>query len=428
MKKLVTIFAFVVLAVNALASEPVFETYFENKTLRVDYILSGDANSCNVLLNELSSLPQWVGRRHNLDKLALEGVGNVKMTDLSTGEVIYRTSFSSLFSEWQETDEAKALKRGYEHTVLMPFPKSKVKITIEMNNKRRETVASFSHIVDPTDILIHKKGENHVNKYTYLHKGGSPEECIDVAIVGEGYTAKEMKLLRKDAKRAVEMILSVEPYKSSAKKFNFVLVETPSVDSGVSVPLKNDWKNTPFGSHFSTFYSDRYLTTTHVKSIHDALAGVPYEHIVILANTDVYGGGGIYNDYMLTTAHNKLFSYVVVHEFGHSFAGLADEYFYEGSDDIFSDTYPQDVEPWEQNITTLVNFESKWKDMLNGAPIPTPKDDKDKYAVGVFEGGGYAVHGVYRPAFNCRMRVNNVPEFCPVCERATQRMIDFYTK
>ena len=162
-----------------------------------------------------------------------------------------------------------------------------------------------------------------------------------------------------------------------------------------------------------------------MKSIHNALAGIPYEHIIILANTDVYGGGGIYNSYTLTTAHHPMFKPVVVHEFGHSFGGLADEYFYE--DDTMTDTYPLDVEPWEQNITTRVNFASKWEDMLPPhIPVPPPVAQQKNYPVGVYEGGGYSFKGIYRPAYNCRMKTNEHPEFCPVCQRAIRRIIEFY--
>ena len=193
------------------------------------------------------------------------------------------------------------------------------------------------------------------------------------------------------------------------------------------MPRLGDWKHTAVGSHFSTFYSDRYLTTTHVKAIHDALAGIPYEHIIILANTEEYGGGGIYNSYTLTTAHHPKFRPVVVHEFGHSFGGLADEYFYDN--DVMTDTYPLDVEPWEQNISTRINFAAKWEDMLaKGTPVPTPTDMNKKYPVGVYEGGGYSAKGIYRPSDDCRMRTNEYPTFCPVCQRAIRRVIEFYTE
>jgi hypothetical protein len=188
------------------------------------------------------------------------------------------------------------------------------------------------------------------------------------------------------------------------------------------------WKHTALHSHFDTFYSDRYLTTSRVKAVHNTLAGIPYEHIIILANTDVYGGGGIYNSYTLTTTHHPEYEAVVVHEFGHSFAGLGDEYAYE-TEDVLSDTYPFDVEPWEQNITTRADFASKWEDMLAPhTPVPTPLTQKQDYPTGVYEGAGYSMKGIYRPAFDCRMRTNEHPDFCPVCQRAIGRMIDFYTE
>jgi hypothetical protein len=164
-----------------------------------------------------------------------------------------------------------------------------------------------------------------------------------------------------------------------------------------------------------------------VFAVHNALAGVPYEHIIILANTNVYGGGGIYNSYTLTTTGNPQFEPVVVHEFGHSFGGLADEYFYNG--DVMDDTYPTDVEPWEPNITTLVDFDSKWKKLIpKKTPTPTPAADAAKYPIGLFEGGGYSFKGIYRPADNCRMRINDIDHFCPACIDALDRLIKFYTE
>lgn len=201
-----------------------------------------------------------------------------------------------------------------------------------------------------------------------------------------------------------------------------------SQDSEVSIPRQNIWKNTLVGSHFDTFYSDRYLTTSNVKDLHDALAGVPYSHIIILANTDTYGGGGIFNSYTLTTTGHPSFAPVVVHEFGHSFGGLADEYYYKGGD-IFDTMYSLDVEPWEPNITTLVDFKSKWESILKpNTPNPTPEKDTKKSPVGIYEGGGYVSKGIYRPAADCRMKTNTCKEFCPACQRAIEQIIRYYTE
>lgn len=402
-----------------------FSDYFENKTLRVDYLFTGDANRQTIVLDELSQLPTWVGRRHHLSELPLAGNGQITVRDLATGQCIYRTSFSSLFQEWLSTDEARTTAKGFENSFLVPYPKQPAEIEITLLNARKEIMASLKHIVQPDDILIHQRGTSHITPHRYLVQNGNEEECIDVAILAEGYTNKEMETFYRDAQQACESLFSHEPFRNMKQKFNVVAVASPSTDSGVSVPREKQWKQTALHSHFDTFYSDRYLTTSRVKAIHNALAGIPYEHIIILANTDVYGGGGIYNSYTLTTAHHPMFRPVVVHEFGHSFAGLADEYFYE--EDVMNDTYPVDVEPWEQNITTRVDFASKWEDMLpSDTPIPTPVNQKDKYTVGVYEGAAYSFKGLYRSSFNCRMRTNEYPEFCPVCQRAIRRLIEFY--
>ncbi len=245
-----------------------------------------------------------------------------------------------------------------------------------------------------------------------------------MAFVAEGYLLEEMNVFLEDCVTSIDALKTHEPFKSMADRFNFVAVMTPSQQRGVSIPHDNVWRNTALSSNFDTFYSNRYLTTLHLKKLHDALSGLPSEHIIILANTDNYGGGGIYNSYLMSAAHNNMSIPVIVHEFGHSFAGLADEYYY---DDGYESMYPSDTEPWEPNITTLVDFKSKWSDMLDSATeIPTKPSGKNLYTqVGVYEGGGYQSKGVYRPVQECRMKRNEAPVFCPVCERAIRNMIDY---
>ncbi len=405
----------------------VFADHFADKTLRVDYIFNGNASGQAICLDGLSALPTWAGRKHHLAELPLQGNGQIVMRNAASGKTIYTTSFSSLFQEWLETDEARNVTKGFENTFLLPYPLQPVEIEITLLDPRRNVRASMKHIVHPNDVLIEQKGNSHITPHKYLLHNDSPEKCIDVAILAEGYTLQEMQAFYEDADIACKSIFDHEPFKSMKKRFNVVAVASPSTDSGVSVPRLNEWKHTAFGSHFSTFYSDRYLTTSRVKAIHDALAGIPYEHIIILANTEEYGGGGIYNSYTLTTAHHPMFRPVVVHEFGHSFGGLADEYFYDN--DVMTDTYPLDIEPWEQNISTQVDFAAKWKDMLSeNTPVPTPAEVSENYPTGVYEGGGYSAKGIFRPAENCRMRTNEYPAFCPVCQRALRRIIEFYTE
>lgn len=425
MRKIGLLLISLCMAMTAFAQN--FNDYFADKTLRLDYIFTGNAAKQEICVDEICSLPSWAGRKHHLAELPIEGNGQLVVKDLQSGQIIYKTSFSSLFQEWLETDEAQQTVKGFENTFLIPYPLRPAEVEITLFDMQRNVQASLKHVINPDDILIHRKGLSHITPHKYLLQSGSAEQCIDVAILAEGYTPDEMETFYQDAAIACESLFAHEPFKSMKSCFNIVAVASPSQDSGVSIPRLGEWKHTAFSSHFSTFYSDRYLTTSRVKSIHDALAGIPYEHIIILANTEEYGGGGIYNSYTLTTAHHPQFRPVVVHEFGHSFAGLGDEYFYD--DDVMSGMYPLDIEPWEQNLTTRVDFASKWEDMLApNTPIPTPTDKSKHYPVGVYEGGGYSSKGVYRPADDCRMRTNSYPTFCPVCQRAIKRMIDFYTK
>ena len=402
-----------------------FEEAFADSTLRVDYIVGGDAATSHILLAKQKKFAGWAGRRHNLDKVPYIGNGTVTVCDSLTGDTLYRQSFSTLFQEWQATDEAKSTQRSFEASFLVPLPRRAALITTELLDNRHRTVASNTHLYSPADILVSQANNPNPAPFHYIHRGGEPEKAIDVAILAEGFTSEQMPQFNAKAREAMDALFSHEPFASHKDDFNIVVVETPSVDSCMSVPRRNEWRSTAFGSQFDTFYSDRYLTSGNVFDIFDAAEHVPFEHLIILANSDVYGGGGIYNAYTLTTTGHDKFRPVVVHEFGHSFGGLADEYFYDG--DVMEDSYPTDVEPWEPNITTLVDFDSKWEPMLKkGTPIPTPIDEAERYPTGVYEGGAYSSKGVYRPADHCRMRDNDTPGFCPACQDAITRLIEFY--
>jgi hypothetical protein len=402
----------------------------------VDYIFSGNDKTQEISLDEMSCFDGWAGRRVNTDSVPVRGNGQISLTDKATGKVLYRQSFSTLFQEWQTTEEATRVRKAFENVFLLPMPSSPAEVTVQLYDFKGNVAATLSHTADPSDILI-RHVEPVAPEHRYILESGSPQDKIDVAIVAEGYTSSEMELFYEDARKAVEAILAHQPFGEYAGRFNFVAVALQSEDSGVSVPGEGVWKKTALGSHFDTFYMERYLTTLRLRQMHDALCGVPYEHIVILANTDTYGGGGIFNSYTLTTAHHKSFEPVVVHEFGHSFAGLADEYYY---DDQFVEYYYPECEPWEQNITTLFDFDSKWNDMLpQSVTVPTVpsqinvwqdiKNGKSPESmIGVYEGAGYQSKGVYRPYPDCRMKTNQAPAFCPVCQRAIARIIEFYTK
>lgn len=426
MKRITATFLAALAALSMQAQD--FEQCFEERTLRLDYIFAGTNRTQEIFVDQLCTFPGWAGRRHHLKELPLNGNGQITVCDEASGDTIYRHSFSTLFQEWQSTEEAVRVRKSFENTFLVPFPKRPVRITVTLTDTHNRVCAEMTHRADPKDILIRRlDGAGIPNRY--ILRSGDPSRCIDVAFVAEGYTESEMEKFYDDCAVATEAILAHEPFASLKDRFNFVAVASPSQESGVSSPGQGLWRSTAVDSHFDTFYSERYLTTLHLKQLHNLLAGVPYEHIIILANTEQYGGGGIYNSYTLTAAHHALYRPVVVHEFGHSFGGLADEYYY---DDQYETMYPSDTEPWEQNITTLKDFPSKWQDMLEeGTPIPTVPSgrEEDLYTkVGVYEGAGYQSKGVYRPTQECRMKINESPVFCPVCCRAIDRLVRFYTE
>lgn len=412
MKKLLLFSLLSALAVVSHAQD--FNQYFQDKTLRIDYIFSGNDHEQHIAVDELCVEPRWYGKRQRLAELPVDGNGQITVRDHKTGNTIYRNSFSTLFQEWQSYPEAKTQNKSFQNVFLVPMPKDTADVTIDLRNNRREVVASFTHQVVPTDILIRHIGEKNVTPYSTIHQADDTARCIHIAFVAEGYTKAEMPIYLQDACKAMDFLFSYEPFKSMKGRFNIVAVESPSEDSGTSEPSKGIWKNTALHSNFDTFYSDRYLTTLHLKDLHNWLAGIPYEHIIVLVNTEKYGGGGILNSYNLSMTHHRAFRPVVVHEFGHSFAGLADEYAYEQEQ---IPMYPHDIEPWEKNITTKVNFHGKWENLIG-------KDPK----AGFYEGAGYSLKGVYRAYPDCRMRTNEHPDFCPACTQAIQAVINFYTK
>lgn len=413
--KRLTAAAWIALLAAAAPGEAVgqsFDTFFCDTTLRLDYIFAGNAGRQAIFVDKLSRSPRWYGRRKRLAELPLRGNGRLVMTDRATGDTIYRHSFSTLFQEWLATDEAKVADKSFENVFLAPCPKRPALVTVELNDYHNRVTASVTHAVDPHDILIRRIGERNLTPYVTLNTPRDTARCIHIAYVAEGYTAGEMDSYIADARAATEALFAHEPFTCMRDRFEVVAVKSPSADTGTSIPRKSIWLDTALQSHFDTFYINRYLTTLHLKRLHDILAGIPYEHIIILVNTDEYGGGGIYNSYNLSYTKGKHFKPVVVHEFGHSFGGLGDEYEYgEGEPMYYSDT-----EPWEPNLTTLHDFSGKWQNLI------------DVKKATLHEGGGYQKRGVYRGAADCRMRTNQVPDFCPVCQQALTRIINFYTE
>jgi len=456
-----------------------FDGFFEDATLRLDYELCGDAKHSEIYLQDMLKTSVWAGRRENLDSLLLRGNGQIVVRSAGTGQKLYANGFSSLFLEWQATPEAEERQRAFEICLQVPFPKEPVTVEVALFDTHGKVAAKIVHEVDPADILIRDLAVGDAGsgsgataragevtsvragqtagipaqgspktgaELRMLNEGGAVDAALDLVVVAEGYLASQKEKFYADAERLIcNELFATEPYTSFRDRFNIRALFVPSADEGPSVPREGIWHDTAVDSHYDTFYSDRYLTTSSMRKLYDVIGTLPFEHVIVLVNTPLYGGGGIYNNISVACSDHPSSAIVFVHEFGHAFAGLADEYAY----DEFDSVYPADTEPWEPNITTLKDFGSKWEDMLPaGVQIPTAPDplidtvDVRKVwadlapelraelneQLGVYEGAGNSTSGVYRPVQECRMRINECDSFCPVCRRAITRTIEFYTR
>jgi len=406
-----------------------FNRYFTTKTLRIDLFHTGTADDEVFSLDELIEEPYWAGNPGNLiDTLNLGGY-LFRVFDLKTNTLIFSRGYCTLFGEWATTDEAiEGFTKTFHESLVMPFPKGPVQIRIDRRDRWNIFRNVFDLIVDPSDYHIRRGTRYRHFRVRELQNNGSPDGKVDVVIIGDGYKRNEMDKLRKDVKRFLEILFDTEPFKSRRKDFNVRLIETISEDSRVDEPRKGLYRSTIFDLSFNTFDLERYMLTFSNKAMRDVAGNVPYDQIIILANTERYGGGGIFNLYATCCSDNEYDGYVFVHELGHSFAGLGDEYY--SSAVAYNEMYPQDVEPWEPNITALLDTTNvKWGDLIEeGTPIPTPDDSTYAGVVGCFEGAGYSAEGLYRPYRDCRMFSKAMVDFCPVCRRAIERMIDFHTR
>jgi hypothetical protein len=400
-----------------------FNRFFEEKSLRLDYYHCGNDTSATFYFGKLVQEPYWGGSKVNLTDRFGYGSQMLEVRDQVTGQLLYSRGFSTLFDEWQTTAEAKTTACCYPESVVMPFPKEKVVVSILSRNKAGIFQKRFDYLVDPKSYFIHKEREK-LPVFDVLNSGDAATK-VDIVLLPEGYTQSQKKLFMKDCRDFAEHFFSYSPYSENKDKFNIRGVWAPSKDEGPDIPGQNIWNNTRLNGSYYTFDSERYLMIKDFQGMRDVAANAPYDYIYILANTQKYGGGAIYNFYGISAAHHQTEAgKIYIHEFGHLFAGLGDEYV--GGVE-YSDFYSTRVEPWEPNLTTLVHFDQKWEDLLPPhTKIPTPDIPANQGRLGVYEGGGYVSKGVYRPWINCLMNnLHTIDVFCPVCSKAIQDMIDF---
>jgi hypothetical protein len=413
------------LVLASAAANAQFSKHFKNRTLRWDYFHSGSVEAEYVVPDEMILEGKWAGPKTSLIDPFDYGSFKIALYDSVSGELIYTRQFSSMFIEYQATEQAKMECGNFPESIRMPLPKKTVKIEYYTRETDMAWMLRYEGFINPKKDEFHTKTAVAYPVETIV-KSGNPAKKLDLVFLPDGYTAEELPKFLEDCSRFADYLFKTDPYGNYKKDINIRAVLAPSDESGTDIPGDSVFRNTLLNSSFYTFGSDRYLMTPDFKIVSNVASSAPYDQIVILVNHPRYGGGGIYNFYAISTVDDLNSGFVFTHEFGHSFAGLGDEYEGAGSND--DPIYSSQTEPWEPNITTLADFDKKWKSLLaENTPVPTPATNEWKGKTGVFEGAGYMTEGAFRPYLDCSMNVIKFNNFCPVCKGSIEGMIEFYT-
>lgn len=467
MSKLILAAAAVLLAFTSAIAAP--------QTMRLDYYHTGDASQEVFSVDRVVIEPlPWPGDPAQAIDSSNLGKYLFEVRDAQSKQLLYSRGFASIYGEWETTDEAKTIKRTFQESLRFPAPASPVNIVLKKRDAKNVFKDIWTTTVDPADQFVDRAKLVAPAPVITIQKTGEPETKVDFLILGDGYTAAEAKKFEADARRLTEVLFSTSPFKENRKSFNVWALAPPAAESGISRPSTGIYRDSPIGATYDAFGSERYVLTFDNRALRRTAQFAPYEFIEVLANNRTYGGGGIFNLYSTVAADNAFANYVFVHEFGHHFAGLADEYY---TSSVAYTPPTEKVEPWEPNVTALLDVSTlKWRHLVSPiadkTPIPTPwnkeafevysreiqkrrgqlrKDRRpeeemealfteelehekkmfaaEKYfgQVGAFEGAMYEARGYYRPEVDCIM-FSRTDHFCKVCREAIERIIKMYSK
>jgi hypothetical protein len=439
------------------------------KTMRVDYYHTGNAKQELFSMDRIVIEPlEWPGNQQPIDRTNL-GKYFFEVRDRENGRVLFSRGFASVYGEWQTTDEAKTINRTFHESLRFPTPDGPVRVVLRKRDAKNQFQDIWTADVDPKDMFVDTSSPPSPGPLIELEKNGNPADKVDFLILGDGYTAAERGKFEKDARRLMELLFATSPYKERRRDFNVWGLVPPAVESGISRPSTGIHRASPLGASYDAFGSERYVLTFENRAMREAAAFAPYEFIEIVTNSRTYGGGGIFGLYSTVAADSDQAPYVFVLEFGHHFAGLADEYY---TSPVAYAPATERVEPWEPNVTALLDPKTlKWRDLVSPAtPLPTrwnketfeqgsreyqqrrakiraenrPEEEmealfrenrtfevalfaKEPFAgkVGAFEGAKYESRGYYRPEVDCIMFTRS-ETFCAVCRRAIETVINLY--
>ena len=439
-------------------------------TLRLDYFHGGTATEEQISFDGLVLEGPWAGRLdRTIDDTNL-GRYYFEVLDRQTNRMLYSRGFASIFGEWQETPEAKETRRQFSESLRFPMPTAPVQVILKRRDAQNAFREMWSMVVDPADPTIDRSGPPKNVKVWAVMQNGEPRNKVDLLLMGDGYTAAEMEKWHADARRLAQTLFGTSPFKERRNDFNVWAIDIAADESGISRPSDGIARRSPLRATYDAFGSERYVLTFDNKRLREAASAAPYEFIEIVVNSRKYGGGGIFNLFATVAADNAFTPYVFVHEFGHHFAGLADEYY---TSDVAYENVTARLEPWEPNVTADPHA-AKWAELIAaGTPLPTPwpkeqfeelekqiqarrrqiraehrpedemealfREEREKdtallgsgpygHAVGAFEGAMYEGRGYYRPQPDCIMFTRDEVGFCAACRRAISRIIDLYSR
>lgn len=454
-------------------AQPSFDEAFTGRTMRVDYFHTSRGPDRIVTLDRVVDDGEWAGSRTILlDELNL-GNYRVVVKDAKSGTLLYSRGFGSLFGEWETVPASKQQWRTFRDSLRVPWPRQPVTVAIERRTASEPFAPLWDTTIDPASRFVNRAAPAPAGEVIALRESGPAATKVDLLFIGEGYAPDEREKFLADARRLSDALFRYDPYARRAGDFNVRALLVPAGRTGVHQPRTEDDRRTLLGTAYNIFDSERYALVEDMTRLREAASGVPYDAVVVLMNEEQYGGGGIYRSHSVAAASNEFAEYLLVHEFGHHFAALADEYY---TSDVAYETGRTNIpEPWEQNITaTTDRARLKWGDLVEATtPLPTPwpksefdeaqrayqaerrklretrapesemsalftREQKRETAllgtspftgkVGAFEGAGYETKGLYRPEVDCMMFSRNEVGFCRVCRRAIERVIDSYTK
>ncbi|MCP4675583.1 MAG: peptidase M64 [Deltaproteobacteria bacterium] len=407
-----------------------YDEHFTGEALRVDLVHSGTLGKEFFGLDEIVVEPIWPGTRVHLIDPTGYGKYRFRVLSQATGKEIFTQGYCTLFGEWLTTAEAASgVFRSMSEPIRFPFPKAPVTLVLEVRDDTGDFIEIQKLRIDTTAYDLRRE-RTHDFEVLSLHGGKtSPSSTLDIVIVPDGYTAEEESKLVADARRFATVLAEHPPFSRHVSAISIRLVKAFSRESGPDEPRKGLFRDTIVDTTFDTFRSPRYLTTSNMKALREVAALAPYDTVFVMVNTNRYGGGGIFGSYSIFPSDSEYDEYVMVHEFGHGFGGLADEYYSSSTgydEDAF---YAKGTEPWEPNITAQKERDKiKWKDMLTpDVPIPTPDTDEYDNAVGLFEGAGYKSKGLFRATRDSKMFHKGLIPFGPINEAAIEQMIRYYT-